>query len=47
MLRAVQGCTAILDGCKPLKMGTIRKPRFSNGDVEKAMDGFFQQTTRI
>jgi hypothetical protein len=22
-------------------MGTIRKPRFSDGDVEKAMDGFF------
>jgi hypothetical protein len=22
-------------------MGAIRKPRFSDGDVEKAMDGFF------
>jgi len=22
-------------------MGAIRKPRFSNGDVEKAMEGFF------
>ncbi len=41
MLLAVQGCTAIFDGCKPLKMGAIRKPRFSDGDVEKAMDGFF------
>jgi hypothetical protein len=24
-----------------MKMGAIRKPRFSDGDVEKAMDGFF------
>ena len=24
-----------------MKMGTIRKPRFSDGDIEKAMDGFF------
>ncbi len=24
-------------------MGTIRKPRFSDGDVEKAMDGFFNK----
>ena len=24
-------------------MGAIRKPRFSNGDVEKAMDGFFNE----
>jgi hypothetical protein len=32
--------TDIFDGCKPLKMGAIRKPRFSDGDVEKAMDGF-------
>jgi hypothetical protein len=29
------------NGCKPLKMGAIRKPRFSDSDVEKAMDGFF------
>jgi len=42
-LLAVQGCTAIFSGCKPLKMGAIRKPRFSNCDVEKAMDGFIQQ----
>ena len=40
-LRAVHGCTAIFGGCKPPKMGAIRKPRFSNGDAEKAMDGFF------
>jgi len=50
--------TDIFDGCKPLKMGAIRKPRCqtgrlngaerrdarerrSDGDVEKAMDGFF------
>ena len=33
--------TDILDGCKPLKMGAIRKPRFSDCDVEKTMDGFF------
>ena len=39
--RAVQGCPAIFDGCKPEKMGAIRKPRFSNGEVEKVMDGFF------
>jgi hypothetical protein len=26
-------------------MGATRKPRFSSGDVEKAMDGFIQQTT--
>jgi hypothetical protein len=24
-------------------MGAIRKPRFSYGDVEKAMDGFFNK----
>jgi hypothetical protein len=37
----VQGCTSIFDGCKPLKMGVFRKPRFSKDDVEKAMEGFF------
>jgi len=37
----VQGCTAIFGGFKSLKMGAIRKPRFSDGDVAKAMDGFF------
>jgi len=42
-LRTVQGCTVIFDGCKPLKMGVIRKPRFSNCDVEKATDGFIRQ----
>jgi hypothetical protein len=31
MLRAVQGRTAIFDGCKPLKMGAIRKPRCRTG----------------
>jgi len=46
-LRTVQGCTVIFDGCKPLKMGVIRKPRFSNCDVEKATDGFIQQYTSI
>ena len=25
------------------KMGVIRKPRFSNGDVENAMDGIFNR----
>ena len=40
-LRAIQGCIAIFDGCKPLKMGVFRKPRFSKDDVEKAMEGFF------
>jgi biopolymer transport protein ExbB len=60
-LRAVRGCTGIFDGCKPLKMGAIRKPRCrtgrpnaaerrdarerrANGDGEKAMDGFFDNT---
>ena len=33
-------------GCKPLKMGAIRKPRFSDGDFEKAMDGFFKTLKR-
>ena len=32
---------AIFDGYKPLKMGVFRKPRFSKYDVEKAMEGFF------
>jgi hypothetical protein len=41
-LRAVQGCTAIFDGCKPLKMGAIRKPRFWMVR-EKAMDDFFNR----
>jgi hypothetical protein len=40
-LHAVQGCTAIFNGCKPSKMGAFRKPRFSIGDGEKAMNGFF------
>jgi hypothetical protein len=30
-LRAVRGCTGIFDGCKPLKMGAIRKPRCRTG----------------
>ena len=47
-LRAVQGCTAIFIGCKPLKMLANRKPRFSVGDVEIALveivnDGFFNR----
>jgi hypothetical protein len=41
-LRAAQGCTAFFDGCKPLKMRAIRKSRFLNGDVEKAIDGLLQ-----
>jgi hypothetical protein len=40
-LRPVQGCTDVLDGCKPMNMGANRKPRFSVGDVEKAMACFF------
>jgi len=28
-------------------MGAIRKPRFSDGDVEKAMDGFFNNLLGI
>ncbi|RLA28994.1 MAG: hypothetical protein DRR11_15945 [Gammaproteobacteria bacterium] len=44
-LRAVHGCTAIFSGRKPLKMRAIRKPRFSNGDAEKAMDGFLRRFT--
>ena len=40
-LCAVHGCTAIFTGCKPLKMLANRKPRFSVGYVEIAMDGFF------
>ena len=40
-LLAVQGCTVIFDGCKPVKMGVFRKPRFSKDDVEKVMDDFF------
>ena len=64
MLRAAQGCTVIFDGCKPLKMGAIRKPRCrtgrlnaaqcrdarkrrSDGDVEKARDGFFNRQVAI
>ena len=43
MLRAVQGCTAIFNSCKLLKMGVFRKPRFSKGDVENAIDGFFNR----
>ncbi len=56
--------TDIFDGCKPLKMGAIRKPRFqtgrlyaaerrdacerrSDGDVEKTMDGFFNNLLGI
>ncbi len=39
--------TDIFDGCKPLKMGAIRKPRFLDGDVEKAMDGFFNNLLDI
>ena len=42
-LRAAQGCAAIFDGRKPLKMGAIRKSHFSNGDDEKATDGFFSR----
>jgi hypothetical protein len=42
-LRTVQGCTVIFDGCKPLKMGAIRKPRFANCVVENTMDGFFNR----
>jgi hypothetical protein len=42
-VRTVQGRTVIFDGWKPLKMGVIRKRRFSNDDVEKAMDGFFNR----
>jgi len=45
--RAVQGCTAIFKGRKPLKMGAIRKPRFSDGEAEKAMDGFFSSLPAI
>jgi hypothetical protein len=33
----------IFDGCKPLKMGVFRKPRFSKDDVEKVTDGFFNK----
>jgi hypothetical protein len=40
---AVQGRTAIFNGCKLLKMGVFRKPRFSKDDVEKAMEGFFNR----
>jgi len=40
MLRAVHGCTAIFGGCKPSKMGAIRKSHFSNGDVDKTKNGF-------
>jgi hypothetical protein len=40
-LLAVQGRTAIFDGCKLLKMGVFRKPRFLKDDVKKAMEGFF------
>jgi len=29
----VQGCTVIFDGCKPLKMGAIRKPRCQTGSL--------------
>jgi hypothetical protein len=46
-LHAVQGCTGIFDGRMPLKMGVFRKPRFSKDDVEKAMDGFFQQSVSL
>ena len=42
-LRAVQGRTANFDGCKPAKLGTLRKPRFTKGDVEKTMDGYFNK----
>jgi hypothetical protein len=42
-LRAVQGRTAIFIGCKALKMLANRKPRFSVGYVEIAMDGFFNR----
>ncbi len=47
MLLAVHGFSAIFVGCKPLKMGAIRKSRFSNGDVEKAMDGFFNNVLAL
>jgi len=30
-MSTVQGCTVIFDGCKPLKMGAIRKPRCRTG----------------
>ena len=42
-LCAVQGCTAIFDGDKPLKMRVFRKPRFSQDEGEKAMEGFFNR----
>jgi len=32
----VQGCTVIFDGCKPLKMGAIRKPRCQTGRLNAA-----------
>jgi hypothetical protein len=37
------GSATIFGGCKPLKMKAIRKSHFSDGDVEKAMDGFFNR----
>ena len=33
---AVQGCPAIFDGCKPEKMGAIRKPRCRTGRLNAA-----------
>jgi len=33
---ASQGCNAIFDGCKPLKMGAIRKPRCQTGRLNAA-----------
>ncbi len=30
-------------GRKSCKMGAIRQPRFSNGDVENAIDGLFNR----
>jgi len=38
-----QGRAIVFNGCKPLKMGAIRKSQFSDGDVEKAIHGFFNR----